>query len=182
MERTPLSRKTPLNRKTPPVGKRPAGGEPGGPNGAPLARSGLNPNPRNTAKAPPPARQRNTGPPARTVVQVRLRDEESCVRCGGACHGRRGADWSVQHRRARGMGGTSRTDANSPANLILLCGSATTGCHGHVERCRAEAREHGWAIRQSDDPLQVPIVHWQRGLIFLRDDGTWSSHPTGDPS
>ena len=38
---------------------------------------------------------------------------------------------SIQHRKARGMGGTNDPSINSPANLIVLCGSGTTGCHGH---------------------------------------------------
>ncbi len=76
------------------------------------------------------------------------------------------------------MGGTVRPDTNEPQALILLCGSATTGCHGHVESRRTEARAMGWAIRQSDDPLLVPVGHWQRGLIFLGADGSWSSRPS----
>lgn len=72
------------------------------------------------------------------------------------------------------MGGTRRAETNSPAALILLCGSATTGCHGWVETHPAAAHENGWAIRQSDDPLQLPVWHWQRGLIFLTADGAWS--------
>jgi hypothetical protein len=59
--------------------------------------------------------------------QARLRDGNCCVMCGVVVDGRPS---NVHHRRNRGAGG-SRT-ANVIANLILLCGSPTTGCHGDV--------------------------------------------------
>ena len=76
------------------------------------------------------------------------------------------------------MGGTRREDTNSPAALILLCGSATTLCHGWVEVNRTAARGNGWAIRQSDNPLLLPVLHWRRGLILLTADGGWSAIPS----
>lgn len=52
-----------------------------------------------------------------------------------------------------------------------------------MESKRAEAREFGYAIRQCDDPLLVPVVHALHGLIFLRADGGWSSRPlTSNPT
>ncbi len=140
----------------------------------PLPRSGIG---RNAGPKLTAVRQRHTGPSPTTVAQVVLRDESCCVRCGGSCHGRRGVDWSVQHRRARGMGGSRREDTNSLPNLILLCGSATTGCHGWVESNRTAALPNGWALKSISDPSRVPVLHWQRGLIFLGADGSWSSRP-----
>ena len=106
---------------------------------------------------------KNTGPDAATVALVIERDR-GCVRCGAnVAGGVRGVDFSIQHRRARGAGGTRRVDTNSPAALIVLCGSATTGCHQHVESFRAEAREFGWAVRQSDDPAVMPVLHAVHG-------------------
>lgn len=107
---------------------------------------------------------KNTGPDVATVALVVERDRGCCARCGRhVASGVRGRDWSVQHRRARGAGGTRRVDTNSPAALILLCGSASTGCHGHAESHRAEAREFGWAVRQSDDPAVMPVLHAVHG-------------------
>jgi hypothetical protein len=77
---------------------------------------------------------------------------------------------SIQHRKARGMGGTNDPSINSPANLIVLCGSGTTGCHGHVEVNRREAREYGWAVSQYADPHDVP-VQYKDGLFLLDDAG-----------
>ncbi|MFY1595426.1 HNH endonuclease [Micromonospora sp. WMMD737] len=116
----------------------------------------------------------DTGPDTATVHIVLRRDQGCCVRCGAELHGRRGRDWSVQHRRARGAGGTRRPDTNQAHNLILLCGSATTGCHGWVESNRDAARHGGWAIRQPDNPALMPVDHALHGRVWLDADGGWS--------
>lgn len=146
-------------------------------NGSPLARSALHANQAVRRRQPKKRRPRVTGPAESVVLAVLDRDGGCCVRCGGALWGERGRDFSIQHRRARGAGGSRREDTNQPQNLIAVCGSSVTGCHGVIERLRAEAREMGWAIRQSDDPLQVPVQHWQYGLIFLHADGGYGSRP-----
>jgi hypothetical protein len=137
-------------------------------------------NPSSTFAARRPARTnvkrpRDTGPDRATVNTVLERDGYQCVRCGGACHGERGVDWSIQHRRARGMGGSSRPDTSAPQTLILLCGSATTGCHGWVESHRVEAVAYGWAVRQTDDPLTRPVLHSLHGWVYLTADGGWTA-------
>lgn len=72
------------------------------------------------------------------------------------------------------MGGTKRADANRPANLLVLCGSGVTGCHGWVESHRDEARELGLLLWQSQSPELVPVaLSVARGEVFLRDDGSW---------
>ncbi|MFI2663214.1 hypothetical protein [Micromonospora carbonacea] len=131
--------------------------------------------PRLAAPAPK-RRPRDTGPAADVVAAVFARDGGRCVRCGGVLTGARGIGWSVQHRRARGAGGTSRPDTNQPHNLIVLCGSATTGCHLHVEQFRVEAREFGWAIRQSDDPALIPVLHAVHGWVLITADGAFANH------
>ena len=55
------------------------------------------------------------------------------------------------------MGGTRRPGTNSPANLLLLCGTGTSGCHGRVETYRQAARQLGWLLQQDDDPSTVPV-------------------------
>lgn len=74
-----------------------------------------------------------------------------CERCGA----RLGWNFSRHHRRPRGMGGTSVEV--TPAGLLVLCGSGTTGCHGWIESHRAEARVHGWLLGPIDDPEEVPV-------------------------
>jgi hypothetical protein len=77
------------------------------------------------------------------------------------------------------MGGTKRPDTNEPQNLILLCGSATSsgGCHLRVEQRHACDVAGGWGIKQSENPLLIPVLHWQYGLVFLWADGGFSSRP-----
>lgn len=85
----------------------------------------------------------------RTRVRVLERDGWACWWCRTSVE----ADgYSIHHRRPRGMGGSRLTDTNQPQNLLTLCGSGTTGCHGRVESNRAWAIEHGLLVRQGDDP------------------------------
>jgi hypothetical protein len=67
------------------------------------------------------------------------------------------------------MGGTRRPDL--PSNLIALCGSGTTGCHGWVESRRTEALEEGLLVRQHHDPATTPVL-LADGWKLLTDDGS----------
>ena len=111
--------------------------------------------------------------PARAVRGlVWERDGGACAWCG--CPVREG-EHSLQHRRARGMGGTRRADANSPANLVLVCGSGTTLCHGWVEAHPGEAERRGFRLRQWADPVEVPVL-WAGGVwVRLGHDGSWEA-------
>ena len=104
------------------------------------------------------------------------RDEGRCVRGGDLVRGHRGVDFSTQHRVARGMGGSRH--AARPSALILLCGSATTGCHGWVEAHPAEARELGYRVPPGTDPGTWPVLYHGREWRQLTDDG-WQT-PAGE--
>lgn len=115
----------------------------------------------------------------RTRQIVLERDGHCCVVCGryiGPLD-----DYSLQHRRARGMGGSKRPDTNLPANLVTLCGHATSpdGCHARVESHRDQARAHGLTLTQSQDPTQIP-VHTHRGWLLLDNEGFFTA--VDDPS
>ena len=96
-----------------------------------------------------------------------------CVRCGthvgGDSEGR-----SVHHRQPRGMGGTSLPGAHRLSLLVLLCGSASTGCHHWAESNRTEARAMGWLISKFEpsDPQTIPL-RWADTdtTTCLLDDG-----------
>lgn len=105
----------------------------------------------------------NTGPTAAQRRAVAARSGWRCELCGtvlGWSDDDGSTTWcaphSLHHRRPRGMGGTRRADTNSPANLLLLCGTGTTGCHSRVEASRAAAHQLGWLLHQTEDPAQVP--------------------------
>lgn len=70
------------------------------------------------------------------------------------------------------MGGSRWPGVNLPGNLLTLCGSGTTGCHGWVESHPTWAEAHGWSVRRSlqDAVTLVPIWTW-RGWVRIRNDG-----------
>jgi hypothetical protein len=99
--------------------------------------------------------------PARIREAVLARDDRCCQLCGVSLYGR---DYSLQHRDARGMGGSKLK--NTMANLVALCGTATTGCHGHVESQPLESDRYGWSVPNGADPGDWPVhrfgVSWQQ--------------------
>lgn len=79
---------------------------------------------------------------------------------------------SIHHRTPRGMGGSRDKKLNSMANLVYICGSGTTGCHGRVESYREQAYERGWLVRRGVDPETVPFMDKKGNLYILGHDGT----------
>lgn len=64
---------------------------------------------------------------------------------------------SIHHRRPRMMGGSKNQDLHKAANLIALCGSGTTGCHGWVENNRAKAKALGYLLDNVESAEEVPF-------------------------
>lgn len=105
------------------------------------------------------------------------RDHYRCQRCGANVDaGFLG--YSLQHRIARGSGGTSDPIIARPSNGLTLCGSATTDCHGWVESHNTEAERNGWAVASWADPTSVPVKTMD-GWVLLNDRGT--AWPTATP-
>jgi hypothetical protein len=99
------------------------------------------------------------------------RDAYCCVRCGRWIKDR---PYSLQHRDARGMGGTSDPEINSPCALLVLCGTGTTGCHGEVEHYEdPEDGCKGYRLKTGQDPALTPV--WR-----TNEDGiarwAWPTH------
>lgn len=108
-----------------------------------------------------------------TRQTIYARAGRCCERCGRYAYG-----GSIQHRKARGMGGSRDPRKSAVSNGVLLCGTATTpdGCHTWAEdrRHRAQAEADGWVIAQAGpDPASVPIRHVTLGLVWLSDDGMY---------
>jgi hypothetical protein len=110
----------------------------------------------------------DTGPDADTRELVKQRDDWTCACCGNPIVG---SNFSLQHRLARGGGGTSDPAINSPANLILLCGSATTGCHGLAESRDAAMHRLGFWLKHGQEPAKVRVAHAVHGWVRLLDNG-----------
>lgn len=59
------------------------------------------------------------------------------------------------------MGGSKDPKISEASNLLVICGSGTTGCHGYVESHRAEAYQNGWLVKRGFDPASVPFIDSQ---------------------
>jgi len=99
--------------------------------------------------------------PRQTREAVIHRDHGQCVACGLTVATldtppRPVAQFSLQHRVARGMGGRSVID--EPHNLLVMCGTGTTGCHGRAEGDPQWARDRGYRVDSWDAPETVPVV------------------------
>lgn len=110
---------------------------------------------------------------------VDARDAGRCRRCGHAV----GEDFSRHHRIPRGAGGSSRVDR--PSNLVTVCGSGTTGCHGRIESRRDEHKVLGWILPKlnlSIDTESEPLFTID-GWVCFDDQGavTQCAEPRRDP-
>lgn len=96
------------------------------------------------------------------------------ARAGSCCElcGRYAYGGSVHHRRRRGMGGSKRVELGLASNLLLLCGSGTTGCHGEVESDRSAAYQRGLLLRDGQPPTETP-VDLRHGRVLLNDEGQY---------
>lgn len=82
-----------------------------------------------------------------------------CERCGAIGQ-------SVHHRRKRSQGGEW-----SYHNLVFLCGSGTTGCHGWVEHNANAAEFEGYHVRPWQDPAKVTVLYRDGTWVLLTADG-----------
>lgn len=102
--------------------------------------------------------------PAKTRDAVWARANDCCERCGQGLT--KQSEHSVHHRKLRSRGGKDHV-----SNLVLLCGTGTTGCHGIVHRFMLNAHADGWLVGSYEDPQFLGIVHWSGELRVLLPDG-----------
>lgn len=110
----------------------------------------------------------------RTRTLLRERAHGCCEMCGKS-----GAN-NAHHRINQSQGGP-----DTLSNLLLLCGSGTTGCHGWVTTHPEDARRQGLSVARSQVPFNkqdqncaanIPVRRWSRELggpewVLLDDDG-----------
>ena len=115
-------------------------------------------------------RPRDTGPDKATRALVCAREGDCCASCGKYVPA--GSWRSIQHRVRRQVGG------NGLANLVLLCGSATSdGCHWRAEQRTGEMNERGYWLRSHEDPVLVPVMLCGGVTAWLTADGQYSTEP-----
>ncbi len=103
-------------------------------------------------------------PRVRKLVRTRAGNgypEQACCEACGIWLGEHGGQ--VQHRLARGIGGSKDPVVGSAANAALMCGTAQSLCHGAAES-RDPDRDmeaRGFVIRHGKgrefDPRHVPL-------------------------
>lgn len=101
------------------------------------------------------------------------RDAGLCQRCGQVIGS---GPFSRHHRDPRGMGGSKLR--HTLANVVLLCGSATTpgGCHHEVESYREQAELDGWLVPMGIRPEVYPVKRF--GLDYYQQPGAeWVDAP-----
>ena len=69
------------------------------------------------------------------------------------------------------MGGSKNQELHKSANLIVLCGTGTSGCHGWVESNRDKARELGYLIQKIESAQEIPFQDKDGLWWYLDNDG-----------
>ena len=94
-----------------------------------------------------------------------------CLRCGTNIHDP--SCWPGRSGHHRQLRRAADPDVrHSPANIVELCGSGTTGCHGWVHQHVAEAERLGLIVPFGADPRDVPVFDWEGRWMLLNMDGT----------
>ena len=106
-------------------------------------------------------------PTRRTCDLVDARDGYQCVRCGKSVY-----ECLFFSRHHRHMRSHPFKGLHLPANVILLCGSCDSGCHGWVHQHPREAMGNGWLVSGfNDHPEQVPILTHLHGWVLIDNQG-----------
>ena len=92
-------------------------------------------------------------PTEETRRNVLERDHYRCVRCGRDVR-YTPFGYSIHHRRLRSH---PYAGMHSSSNLITLCGSGTTGCHGWVHEKVKDAERQGLIVSGFARPETIPV-------------------------
>ena len=134
----------------------------------------------NVIEFPARKQRKRTGFPETVKLAVRKRaggGDPDNARCEatGVWLGRYGGE--IQHRDARGMGGTSLPVTNSIVNAVLL----STEAHRLAESRDPLLNAQGFWLRNGEDPAETPIMlHSQYGsgvTVWLTPAGGYSPLP-----
>lgn len=120
-----------------------------------------------------------TGPTRRTRLLVIARDKSVCQWCGEWVETSPGW-YSLQHRRARMMGGSRLDWINQASNLVLICGTGTTQCHGFIEAHPLEAAGRGFRLSVGQYPSDAPLEDWAGRRWLLGPDAGKRPYEIGE--
>ena len=88
------------------------------------------------------------------------RSKGRCEACGKPLP----ESWDFSHRKSRGQGGE-----DTPQNGMAICHYP---CHMvDVENHPVLARQKGWRVRSTEEPLDIPILLYGTRKVFLTEDG-----------
>jgi hypothetical protein len=98
------------------------------------------------------------------------------LRAGGRCEAAipdvcKGTHDTTHHRRKRRYSDTRWV----ASNLLAVCGSGTTGCHGYIEARPQWSQEQGYWLLEGEDPRKVSVhMRWAdaRSWWCLDDEGS----------
>jgi hypothetical protein len=111
-------------------------------------------------------------PSRKTCDLVDARDECCCVRCGRSLYSV--LTFSRHHRRMRSH---SFPGLHETSNVIDVCGSGSTGCHGFIHSHPQFAYSQGWLLHSWDEhPDRIPIHTYRHGWVLLDDQGNWKPY------
>lgn len=96
---------------------------------------------------------------------VHQRAGSCCERCGRSIVN---IPAEMDHRRAKGMGGSLRKSTHSPANASLLCAD----CHRWKHANPNKAADSGWHVRQWESPETVPLIDAFGNRFLFEMDGS----------
>lgn len=109
--------------------------------------------------------------PKKVREQLHKRAGSRCEICGRPyCNGRR-VD-NAHHRRNQSQGGPDVL-----SNLLLLCGSGTSGCHGDVTLHPAWAVKNGYTVHGTETPPGKVRARLRGRWVLLGDDGSVTPLP-----
>lgn len=154
--------------------------------GAPLKRTPM----KRTAAREHKTKTTRRRMPTRTPAELAAieRDGPTCQRC---LINVENVMASLHHRKSRRY-----SDADLVANLVVLCGSGTTGCHGFVTEHPKTAHDEGWVLWSRDDALATRCLvapgatgrkpnpdlapNLYAHMVMYLDDGTKEVHALVD--
>jgi hypothetical protein len=96
------------------------------------------------------------------------RDGDTCQRCGRNLQGQPA---SKHHRKLKGRG-TPPEEFDRVENIVVLCGTGTTGCHGWAHAERTASHEAGWTCWTWEDPAVRPCLTLVGTMVMFLEDGT----------